>query len=150
MSFKKMRVEDLYNMATTQFGVEVPETATKPQIIIALEENGVTWAMAKQFDAAAAAVDVEEVAAPAPAEETDKVVLKEVTSIDVKQESAVKVEAPVLVKMNRENPTYNVRGYTFTSTHPFVLVSPEDANFICAHEEGFSMATPAEAAAFYA
>src|SRR3712207_6256944 len=65
MSFTQMKRDDLYELATENFAVEVSETATKPQIIAALAENGVTWEMAKVYDKNAAAV--EEALTPQPA-----------------------------------------------------------------------------------
>lgn len=55
----------------------------------------------------------------------------------------------VLLKMNRDNPRYDVRGYKFTREHPFALVDSTNAEFIVENVEGFVYATPKEAREFY-
>ena len=70
----------------------------------------------------------------------------------VKQEATQRFKAKnsvELLKMERWNPTFNILGYRFEREHPFVLVKPEDATWIMAHEEGFRIATPEEAEEFY-
>lgn len=58
-------------------------------------------------------------------------------------------EQSVLVKMERENPLFVIIGKTFTREHPFVLMSPGEAQHIFDHTEGFRPATPKELAEFY-
>jgi hypothetical protein len=162
MSFEKLKRDPLYVLATENFGVEVPETATKPQIIAALAENGVTWEMAKVYDKNAAAVaaeeeDVEVAPQPAPGvitTETLKAKPETVQETEIEQPAPVQVSVTpaqevLLLKMERENPRYEVRGYKFTQKNPFVLVKSSDADFILTHEEGFKQATPKEAKEFY-
>jgi hypothetical protein len=164
MSFEKLKRDALYELATENFAVEVPETATKPQIIAALVENGVDWEMAKTYDKNAAAVaaeeeDVEVVSQTPPGVITSaQVQIKEAPVVAVVEEPVIEVTvtptAPVtpesvLLKMERENPRYEIRGYKFTQKDPFVLVQNDDADFILSNEEGFKMATPREAKEFY-
>lgn len=54
----------------------------------------------------------------------------------------------VLVKMERANPRYDVRGYTFTSNNPFALVKEHEVDAILSHD-GFKIASPSEAQEFY-
>jgi hypothetical protein len=64
---------------------------------------------------------------------------------------AVPVAAPgqdYLIKMDRENPLYEIRGYRFTKEHPYQLVRPEHAETIL-REPGFRVAYPSEAQEFY-
>lgn len=212
MSFISMRRDDLYELATNNFAVEVSETATKPQIIAALAEEGVTWEMARTFDknaqAVAEALDVEipagvitaasvnppapvvdelvleveppaevTVTAPAgivggfageflqvpagvdgyikdgvftPAEVAPApVVLETITSTTGRMPFANPAGEVVLIKMERENPHYEVRGYAFTQKNPFALVKERDADFVLSHNDGFKVASPREAKEFY-
>lgn len=55
----------------------------------------------------------------------------------------------VLIKMTRQNPTYEIRGYRFTKKDPFVVVDEENANYIL-ELEGFSIASPKAAQEYYA
>jgi hypothetical protein len=55
----------------------------------------------------------------------------------------------VLVRMERANHRYDAMGFTFTSTHPFVAMSEEQAQEIFDREEGFRLATPKEVQDFY-
>lgn len=161
MSFTQMKRDALYALATENFGVEVSQTATKPQIIAALAEEGVTWEMAKTYDQNAAQVD-EEIQAEQKRTvvTTDTMaVTKEVTPgvLEVEEVPVVVVEKPVapvqpevvLLKMDRENQLYEIRGYRFTRENPYVLVNADDADFIISHEDGFKMASPREAKEFY-
>jgi hypothetical protein len=51
--------------------------------------------------------------------------------------------------MERANHRYDAMGFTFTSTHPFVAMSEEQAQEIFDREEGFRLATPKEVQDFY-
>lgn len=153
MSFNKMSRDDLYNLAIENFAVDVTEVATKVQIIAALAENGVTWDMAKTFDKNAAAVEEESVTPVGviTAASTNPAVA-EVTEIPIlvveKPVAPVQPEI-VLIKMERANPTYQIRGYKFTRENPFALVRTHDADYILGHEHGFKMASPKEAQEYY-
>lgn len=54
-----------------------------------------------------------------------------------------------LIKMTRNNPVYEVRGYRFERSHPFVLVKDEDVDFLIEVEGGFTVAKKSEIEAFY-
>lgn len=153
MSFASMKRDDLYELATENFAVDVAETATKPQIIAALAENGVSWEMAKTYDKNAAAVEeVEEPSAPVgviTAAQTKAEPAREVVEVEVAPVEVPAQPEVVLIKMDRENPRYDIRGYRFTRDNPFALVKTEDADFILGHEDGFKMASPGEAKEFY-
>lgn len=163
MSFQKMKRDDLYVLATENFAVDLVETATKEQIIAALAENGVSWQMAKTFDQNAAAIEEDEVVTiPAVAELADVELVQTETprgkSLEIQEETPVVVvsvpvvQAPpanVLLKMDRENPTYMIRGYKFTRANPFALVASTDADYILEHEEGFKVASPREVKEYY-
>ena len=54
-----------------------------------------------------------------------------------------------LVKMVRDNPLFETRGYRFTKDHPYAVVSGADIDHILTKEDGFRQATPAELREFY-
>jgi hypothetical protein len=58
-------------------------------------------------------------------------------------------EDTILVRMTRDNHRYDIHGYSFTKTHPFVAMSEDDAQKIFDTEEGFRLATPKEVQDFY-
>ncbi len=62
---------------------------------------------------------------------------------------AVDLDGQVLVKMTRKNPTYETNGHRFTKEHPYVLMSPEEAQEIFDAEEGFVLAGPREVQEYY-
>lgn len=127
MSFEKLKKEELLEVAE-EFGTEVDEGATKAQIIAALSEDGVQFEDVAKFNKAAEAA-AEEVKAEAVA--------------------AKEAEEKHLLKMIRENGTFEVRGITFKKAHPFALVPASDAEWIVENIEGFRYATPREAQEFY-
>jgi hypothetical protein len=55
----------------------------------------------------------------------------------------------VLVKMDRENPRYDVMGYTFTEQNPYIAMPENRAQKIFDSQEGFRLATPREVQEFY-
>lgn len=168
MSFTQMKRDDLYELATENFAVDVEQTATKNQIIAALAENGVTWEMAKTFDENARALaeeQGEEEPQPAPGVITADAVKGAATltlsdtpveTVEYTEMAQPVVAAPapvepevVLVKMERENPRYDIRGYKFTRKDPFALVKEDDADYILSNVEGFKVASPREAKEYY-
>lgn len=58
--------------------------------------------------------------------------------------------AKVLVYMERNNPTYEVWGVVFTQEQRIRAVDADVADNIFATNDGFRVATPAEAREFYA
>lgn len=133
MSFQKINKDDLLRMATEEFGIEFTNVnPSKPEIIAALGESGVTWDMAKKFDKTIAAEAV-------------------IVEAEVAQENAAlkAAEPQTLLRMQRENSTYEIRGYKFTKEHPYGIVSESDAEWIVENDQGFRYATPREAQEFY-
>lgn len=159
MSLDKLKADELRVLASEGFAVDVPENANKSQLVAALVENGVTW------DAALQSPFLPErfkpVVEPEPVVEQPVVTtasLKaepEVVAVVTEPEEPVritpKISVPdkVLLKMDRENPRYDIRGYKFTAAHPFALVSEADAEYITENIEGFKYASPKEAREFY-
>lgn len=130
MSFTDLKITELKKVADS-FGVDVSTIKTKQEVVALLEEEGITYQMYDKFSN----VDKAEIEVP----ESEK----------KKREKPLKKENSVLVKMERDNFSYQSLGYTFTHSHPFVAMSESDAQRIFDVEEGFRLATPREAQEFY-
>lgn len=148
-SFRDLSVKELRRSALEDFAVEVDPKASKDEAIAALVESGVSWA-----DYVAQHPEV--VPAPEQAEvvttenlEADATNVAEPTKIRVAEELQVNPGEQFLIKMVRENPLYETRGYRFTKEHPYNLVSAEDAEYILSREDGFRQAFPSELQEFY-
>ena len=128
MSFDTLKINELKKVADS-FGIELPEKATKQLIIMALEEEGVTFDMYSKFNGS------EQVQVETP-------------EINKKKPKSDKANT-ILVRMDRNNPSYSTMGFTFTQDHPFIAMSEEDAQRIFDNEIGFRPATPREAQDFY-
>jgi hypothetical protein len=131
MSFETLKVAELKKIAE-DFAVDTEGLKNKADIIAALAEEGVTYAVY------AKTIEVLEEAEV----EADEVLPK----FDPKKEQP---KDNVLVRMTRANFRYDILGYTFTKEHPFVAMKEEDAQKIFDVEEGFRLATPREAQEFY-
>lgn len=130
MSFDTLKVSELKKVAE-DFGVEVSGLKSKTDVIAALAEEGVTWAVyAKTIK------DIDE----------DKEEIEVLPKFDPKKEQD---KDSVLVRMTRANFRYDIMGYTFTKDHPFVAMKEEDAQAIFDKEGGFRLATPKEVQDFY-
>jgi hypothetical protein len=130
MSFDTLKVAELKKIAE-DFAVETNSLKNKNDIIAALAEEGVTWAVYEQ---------------------TIKKIEEEAEEIEVTprfDKNQKITEDMVLVRMTRENFRYDIMGYTFTKDHPFVAMSSDKAQAIFDKEEGFRPATPKEAQDFY-
>jgi len=125
---RDLKVKELREVAEA-FGVDDPEKKTKVVLLAELAEEGVTEEDYRKM------FNVEE--DPEPVEPP-----------------VVRTGPPagpeILVKMNRANPTYEIRGHRFTSDHPYVVMSSEDAQAIFdADPRGFVTATPKELEDYY-
>jgi hypothetical protein len=127
MSFTELKIAELKKVADS-FGIELESAKTKQEIVALLEEEGVTYQMYDKFN------NVEKV---------------NIERVEKKEKKSMKKEDLVLVKMDRENGTYQSLGHTFTALHPFIAMSETDAQRIFDLEEGFRLATPREAQEFY-
>lgn len=131
MSFTDLKVEELRKVAD-DFGVDLKPKATKDNIIESLNNDGVTYEMYETFANA------------------NKVNQQAVNDTVVGQSNeVVSKERTVLVKMERENGTYETFGYKFTKANPFMVVTESDADKICRNEEGFRLALPSEVSEYY-
>ena len=132
MSFTDLKITEL-RKAAESFGVDPAEYKTKLEIVAALEEEGITYEMYNKFTS----VDKETI---------------EVSELDKKkrEQKIMKTTNSVLVKMERDNQSYNTMNYTFTREHPFVAMSETEAQSIFDNQEGFRLATPREVQEYYA
>jgi hypothetical protein len=130
MSFDTLKVAELKQIAE-DFAVDIQGLGGKKDIIAALSEEGVTWAIYKK----AKGIEEEE-------KEMNETLPKAAPK-------AVNKEDMVLVKMTRPNYSYEIMGHTFTKEHPFVAMDKDTAQAIFDKEEGFVMATPLEVQEFY-
>jgi len=130
MSFETLKLAEIKKVAE-DFGVDIESIKSKNDIIAALAEEGVTWAIYEKTikDVAQAAEEIEVLPKFDPKKNQDK--------------------DSVLVRMERANFRYDTMGYTFTQEHPFVAMSEDEAQAIFDKEEGFRLATPKEAQDFY-
>lgn len=131
MSFDTLKVSELKQIAE-DFGVEVEDLKGKKDVIAALADEGVTWALYEKT-----IKDIDEAK-----EEVDDLP----TKLDP---SKIQDKDTVLVRMTRANFRYDIMGHTFTKDHPFVAMKEEDAQAIFDKEEGFRLATPKEVQDFY-
>jgi hypothetical protein len=58
-------------------------------------------------------------------------------------------EEKTLLKMIRNNPVYEVRGYRFTRALPYAYVNDDDVDFLIEVEGGFTVAKPSEVKSFF-
>ena len=128
MSFTELKITEL-KKAAESFGVDLGTAKTKQEIVAVLEEEGITYQMYDKFSNV----------------EKEQVEVKE-----KKEKKIMKAENSVLVKMERDNHSYQTLGHTFTASHPFVAMGESEAQRIFDMEDGFRLATPREAQEFYA
>ena len=130
MSFDTLKVAELKQIAE-DFAVDIEGISGKKDIIAALSEEGVTWAIYKK----AKGIEEEE-------KEMNETLPKAAPKV-------VNKEDMVLVKMTRPNYSYEIMAHTFTKEHPFVAMDKDTAQAIFDKEEGFVLATPTEVQEFY-
>ncbi len=54
-----------------------------------------------------------------------------------------------LVRMTAKYTNFTIKGTRFTQTHPFVVMSTEDASFLVDNRDGFEYATKEDAKEYY-
>ena len=131
MSVETLKISELKKIAE-DFGVETEQSKNKTDVIAALAEEGVTWAVYQKT-----IKDITEALEEAPTE---------TVKFDHKKDLP---KDTVLVRMTRDNYSYDTLGYTFTKDHPFVAMKEEEAQEVFDREEGFRLANPKEAQDFY-
>ncbi len=132
MSFETLKVSELKKIAE-DFAVESEGLKSKSDIIAALADEGVTWAVYSKT------LEKTE-------EELEDISDEVLPKFDPKKDQP---EDTVLVRMTRANFRYDIMGHTFTKDHPFVAMKEKDAQEIFDKEEGFRLATPKEVQDYY-
>lgn len=134
--FEELNVVELRALAE-QFAVDLDGKTRKADIIAEIKQMGVTWDM---YAALLSVVEDEEVF------EDEPVVVEEAVVVT---EPAPVVEESQVLRMTRANPLYQIRGYEFTSDHPYALVKESDADYLIEVIGGFRLASPRELKEFY-
>jgi hypothetical protein len=129
MSFNNLKLADL-KLVAENFSVDLPEKISKNDLVLLLEEEGVSYEMYESFNNAA----------------KDEVTLDEE---EQQRAEALRNEPTLLVKMDRSNFSYQVGPYTFTLDHPFIAMPESHAQKVFDTEKGFRPATPREVQDFY-
>lgn len=168
--FEDLDKKELYRSAIEDFAVDVNKDDSKKVLLAALTEANLKWAdyvaqhpeVKPEEPVVSPPVNVVEEVPVTPTERTPEppragaVVGTDALAGNVEPEVVIitKKELPVnqveryLIKMERENPLYEIHGYRFTQENPYNLVTPEDANKIL-KEDGFVLARPEEVDEFY-
>lgn len=133
MSFTELKLNELKEVAET-FAVDLEGVKTKQEIIASIQEEGVTYQMYDKLKNA----------------EKQKIEIPESEKIKRERKIMSKTTNQVLVKMERNNHSYEIRGYAFSQEHPFMAMSESEAQRIFDTEVGFRIATPREAQEYYA
>lgn len=153
--FSDLGIKELRRSAVADFAVDIKSTDKEEVVLAALLESGVTWA---DYVAQHPEVAPEEEPKANPGVVTAASINEApVAPVNVAPAGQVRVaENPVknlddtfLIKMTRQNPLYETRGYKFTQAHPYALVNAKDAQYILSKEEGFRQAFPDELAEYY-
>ena len=119
MSFTDLKITELRKVADN-FGISTEGLKSKPEIIAAMEEEGITWQMYAKFDKA----EKQDIEVPeAEKQKREKKIMS-------------KTANQVLVKMERNNHSYQVGAYQFTQEHPFLAMSESEAQKIFDTEPG--------------
>lgn len=135
MAFTDLKQPELKAIAEA-FGVDVPSgIVSNASIIEALEAEGVTFEEYERVNNLEHQ-DVEEA-------------VKEQPATVGKPAKHDPLGDEVLIRMRRDNMTFEAYGTKFTKEHPFQVVSREQANNIFEHFEGFTSATPKELEDYY-
>lgn len=143
MSFRNLDVSELASVVEF-FAVEIEAAdlnkPSKKELLAALAagDKPVTW---EDYETIYLPT-VEKMRATEVKPEPAPVVVEEVIVVEEPEEN-------VILKMERENPRFDIYGYTFTKEHPYRPVTEDAAEFIMATVEGFRPATPREVADYY-
>lgn len=135
MSFDKMKVDELRQIAD-DFAVDIDPKDNKSTVVAKLVENGVTWDYYQK-----------QLGDQAEAEENPAPIVAPTPKFDEPAEA--EEEARILLRMTRENGTFEVRGARFTKANPYAIVRERDADYIIENYEGFRIASPREVKEFY-
>lgn len=118
------------------FGSELKSSMSKAEQLKVLEEDGVTVQMYNTV--------------VTETEEEKDLADQDDTPLDRPEAEVDENEDEITVlKMERKNHSYEIRGYRFTRQNPFAVVRDADAEYIVENVRGFRPATKKELAEFY-
>lgn len=130
MPLNKLKTHELLKVGE-EYGVDLTEAKNKSEMIAILAEEGVT----DELIGGLAKVEKADLPA-APKFEGSEELSKE--------------NDKTIIKMERDNRSYQTHGFVFTKEHPFVAVPMNTAVEILDTQRGFRLATPTEVKEFYA
>lgn len=139
MSFEEMKRNELDKVAE-EFAVDTKDVKNKTELIERLTDEGVTF---KEWEKMQKVNEEEMELASATTLPAD------VDEPEVESNEEPSAENTFLVKMERQNPSYDAIGKTFTSKHPFMVCTKEEVDRLMYEHTGFRMATPQEVEEYY-
>lgn len=152
MSFSNLNRDELLEVVEF-FVVDVdsadPEKPSKKELVAALAagDDPVTWDQYKEiFLKAKESGQHKNDEVEREKKEAEEAAKARATEAPVEE---VDTSDYVLIKYDRQNPTYEIVGYTFNKRHPFASVPPETAEYLVRNVEGFRLALPSEVADYY-
>lgn len=155
MSFRNLNKEKLL-FAAEFAGVNVTDDNTKAEIIAALEEIGFSWSNYQKFIEAEDRVAGEALKQAEQSAYPHHEVPRQGTAEEpfaTPAAQAVQFNENVLLKMERQNGTFDILGHRFTKKQPFVVMSADEAQKVIDAAEamggGFRIATPKEAKEYF-
>lgn len=157
MSWDKLTHKELLKTLDEDFAFPLTdaERKTKEKTLAAVGEGNLRFADYLIAHPEEREKYVEEPAEPVTGAELAAQVLAEKTFTPNEVQDTVQVKqepkgdgAPWLIKMERDNGTFEVGKYRFTREHPYVLVQESDVSKIL-KEGGFRQAYPEELSEFY-
>jgi len=160
MSFEDFNKDELEKIAD-EFSLDVENPDDEDELRAAVEEVGATEVALSfpQWADRLVEEDDEEEDALVTSDNTPKkgAAKKTAKKAPAKKTAAKKATAPrtvvpedkTLLKMTRNNPIYEVRGYRFTRQMPYVFVDNDDVDFLIEVEGGFTVAKPSEVEKFF-
>lgn len=128
------------NKIADEFAVDVKDVKNKTELVERLVDEGVTYEEYEKMQQAVEAQQAEESA--------EQVKEPEVPETELEADPEPE-EQTFLVKMERQNPSYDAVGKTFTSEHPFMVCTKEEVDRLMYEHTGFRMATPQEVEQYY-
>jgi len=158
MSLEELKKRDDIVKVADTYGVDLSETKNNEQRLQALRDDGVDDEMVKQAlkkDEEPEEVEKEQKLISSETvkpkfEDTEEQLPDEAKKAKNAQKKHDAIDSDVsLIKMTRNNPAYEIRGYKFTRANPYVLVNNADVDFLCEVEGGFAVAKPSEVESFY-
>lgn len=155
MSLSDLTVGELKQVADEfVLNVDVENESVLRSAVESLNPDEVALSFPQWADRIAEEPEEEEESALVTSDATPKAKARKTTAKKAvaKKAAASKTVVPddrTLLKMTRNNPVYEVRGYRFTRQMPFVFVKTEDVDFLIEVEGGFTVAKPSEVESFF-